>query len=304
MSQLEFWMDVFVFDKTGVWTQDFALANQALYCLSHTSSPFCSGYFGDGVSWTICPGWPCTAILPMSASQAARITGTSHWCPAAPGVLASCRWLKICFQAWLQLCLMLPWVDGKVLLILCECFLLFTHTGWRPQYCPCEGQNPSPQVLRSKSCGPPKSGILHTALALRSLQDSEEAQLFHLNRIVCSQCQAVFFFFFYWTQGLARIRITLYYVSITQCIFFSETWSHSLCQGWPQTCSHPVSTSWVAEINGVYHHSWLLCCIVLGIFSCGCGRSLCISSAHCVARSTGTTMRPQKIPFCVVAAVS
>jgi hypothetical protein len=26
--------------------------------LSHASSPFCSGSFGDGVSWTICPGWP------------------------------------------------------------------------------------------------------------------------------------------------------------------------------------------------------------------------------------------------------
>jgi hypothetical protein len=26
----------------------FTLAKQALYHLSHTSSPFCSGYFGDG----------------------------------------------------------------------------------------------------------------------------------------------------------------------------------------------------------------------------------------------------------------
>jgi hypothetical protein len=42
---------------TGVWIQGFALAKQALYHLSHTSSPFCSGYFGDLVSWTICPGW-------------------------------------------------------------------------------------------------------------------------------------------------------------------------------------------------------------------------------------------------------
>jgi hypothetical protein len=24
------------------------LAKQVLYCLSHTSKPFCSGYFGDG----------------------------------------------------------------------------------------------------------------------------------------------------------------------------------------------------------------------------------------------------------------
>jgi hypothetical protein len=34
----------------NVQTQDFALAKQVLYCLSPTSSPFCSGYFGDGVS--------------------------------------------------------------------------------------------------------------------------------------------------------------------------------------------------------------------------------------------------------------
>jgi hypothetical protein len=35
------------------WTQGLACAKQALYCLSHTSSPFCSGYFRDGVSWTL-----------------------------------------------------------------------------------------------------------------------------------------------------------------------------------------------------------------------------------------------------------
>jgi hypothetical protein len=34
------------------------LAKQVLYHLSHTSSPFCSGYFGDGVSPTICLGCP------------------------------------------------------------------------------------------------------------------------------------------------------------------------------------------------------------------------------------------------------
>jgi hypothetical protein len=28
--------------------QGFALAKQVLYCLSHSSSSFCSGYFGDG----------------------------------------------------------------------------------------------------------------------------------------------------------------------------------------------------------------------------------------------------------------
>jgi hypothetical protein len=33
-----------------------ALAKQVLYCLSHTSSPFWSGYFENGVPRTICPG--------------------------------------------------------------------------------------------------------------------------------------------------------------------------------------------------------------------------------------------------------
>jgi hypothetical protein len=33
----------------GVRTQYFVLANQALYYLSHHTSPFRSGYFGDDV---------------------------------------------------------------------------------------------------------------------------------------------------------------------------------------------------------------------------------------------------------------
>jgi hypothetical protein len=54
------------------------LAKKAVYHLSHTSIPFCSGYFEDGISRTIFPGWPQTSILPISALQVARITGTSH----------------------------------------------------------------------------------------------------------------------------------------------------------------------------------------------------------------------------------
>jgi hypothetical protein len=45
--------------------------------LSHTSSPFCSGYFGDQVSGTICLGWPPTMILLISAFQVARMIGVS-----------------------------------------------------------------------------------------------------------------------------------------------------------------------------------------------------------------------------------
>jgi hypothetical protein len=40
----------FFFCGTGVWTQGFTLARQALYHLRHHSSPFWSDYFGDWVS--------------------------------------------------------------------------------------------------------------------------------------------------------------------------------------------------------------------------------------------------------------
>jgi hypothetical protein len=72
----------FVVWGTGVYTQGFALAKQALYFLSHTSSPFCYGYFGDMVLRTIYLGWPQTWITLISASQVARFTGMSHWCSA------------------------------------------------------------------------------------------------------------------------------------------------------------------------------------------------------------------------------
>jgi hypothetical protein len=54
------------FCGTGVWTQGFTLEKQVFYCLSHTSSPFCSGYCGDG----------------GLKSQVAKITGMRHWCLA------------------------------------------------------------------------------------------------------------------------------------------------------------------------------------------------------------------------------
>jgi hypothetical protein len=34
--------------KLRLKLKDFTLAKQALYHFNHTSSPFCSGYFGDG----------------------------------------------------------------------------------------------------------------------------------------------------------------------------------------------------------------------------------------------------------------
>jgi hypothetical protein len=38
----------------------------------------CDGFFQDRVSWTICPGWLQTAILFISASRVARITGAQQ----------------------------------------------------------------------------------------------------------------------------------------------------------------------------------------------------------------------------------
>jgi hypothetical protein len=64
---------------TDIWTQSFTAGKQLLYWLSHISSPFCSGYFWDGVLQTICLVCLRTAILLISASQVARITRMSHW---------------------------------------------------------------------------------------------------------------------------------------------------------------------------------------------------------------------------------
>jgi hypothetical protein len=66
--------------RTRVWTQVCIFTKQVFYHLSHPSSPLCSGYFGFGVSQTICSGWPWTMILPISVSKVAGIRGVSHQC--------------------------------------------------------------------------------------------------------------------------------------------------------------------------------------------------------------------------------
>jgi hypothetical protein len=70
-SILRIWL---LFCESRVWSQGFVLVKQVLYYLSHTSSPFCSGYFRDGVLRAICVGWPWTVILPSSASQVQNLT--------------------------------------------------------------------------------------------------------------------------------------------------------------------------------------------------------------------------------------
>jgi hypothetical protein len=66
----------------GVWIQGFILTKPMLYYLNYNSSPFCCGYFGDGVLQTICLDRPQTIILAILVSQVARITGRE---PPMPG---------------------------------------------------------------------------------------------------------------------------------------------------------------------------------------------------------------------------
>jgi hypothetical protein len=101
----------------------FLLVQKALYHMSHTSSPFCSSYFGDGVSWTIGPSWPIHAALLISASQVARITHVSRLCRSRVlnvfltltdqiydlQIFSSIPW--VCFSLWwmyLLMCLSFP----------------------------------------------------------------------------------------------------------------------------------------------------------------------------------------------------
>jgi hypothetical protein len=63
------------------------LAKQALYCLSHTASPFCSGYFGDGGLMNILPKLASHCNPPNLSPQVARIIGMSHRHPKRTGCL-------------------------------------------------------------------------------------------------------------------------------------------------------------------------------------------------------------------------
>jgi hypothetical protein len=81
----------FFFLGLGFELRASCLQSDTLYHLSNTSSPFCSGYLGDGILQIICLGWPRTMILPISASKVARITGVSHWCL----VLTTCDYMSV-----------------------------------------------------------------------------------------------------------------------------------------------------------------------------------------------------------------
>jgi hypothetical protein len=72
--EIKFFVCLFLWD----WGLNSEFPAQAYYSLNHTSSPFCSGYFGDRVLRTSYPCWPGTSVLPISASKVARITGVNH----------------------------------------------------------------------------------------------------------------------------------------------------------------------------------------------------------------------------------
>jgi hypothetical protein len=55
--------------------------------LSYISSTFCSGYFGDGISWIICLGWPW-----LWSSQIASLW---HWHFKQPSYLKRKRYLLL-----------------------------------------------------------------------------------------------------------------------------------------------------------------------------------------------------------------
>jgi hypothetical protein len=87
--------EVFFFFLVGLGVELMALcfAKHAVFCLSHTSSPFCSG-LEVGVSWTICLGWPWTSILLISASQVAGITVWAR-APSWKAFSAHSTWLVL-----------------------------------------------------------------------------------------------------------------------------------------------------------------------------------------------------------------
>jgi hypothetical protein len=104
------WIFFVVVYGSGVWTQGLMLARQVIYNLSHSPSLFCSldhdpPLFASPHSWndrhellhpvivwggvwkTFCSSW--ASILPVSASQVARIIGLSH-----------CAWTTLNFKLW------------------------------------------------------------------------------------------------------------------------------------------------------------------------------------------------------------
>jgi hypothetical protein len=78
-------LNLYIFDRTGVWTQAFSLTKEVLTWAT-PAVHFVLIILQMQVSWTICPGWPQTVILQISVSQVARIIGMSHQPPATKNI--------------------------------------------------------------------------------------------------------------------------------------------------------------------------------------------------------------------------
>jgi hypothetical protein len=74
----------FFFCGTEVWTQAFTFSKQALYCLGHTSSPFCSGCLGDGGLRNYVPRLALNLCSP-DLSLSSR--GDYRYKPLVPGLI-------------------------------------------------------------------------------------------------------------------------------------------------------------------------------------------------------------------------
>jgi hypothetical protein len=64
--------------ELGFGTQDFALARQTLYNLSHTFHPFNSDYFGDYFAFLPRPAWTMMLLF-FKLSTVTGITGMCHY---------------------------------------------------------------------------------------------------------------------------------------------------------------------------------------------------------------------------------
>jgi hypothetical protein len=96
-----------LFWQYWIWTQGFELAKQALYHLSHISSPFGFGYFGDRLS-LFCPCclglWSSYVKFPTIAGM----TGSGHHAQLFSIEMWSCKQLFDCFGLGWPFTVILP----------------------------------------------------------------------------------------------------------------------------------------------------------------------------------------------------
>jgi hypothetical protein len=68
---------IYFFGGIGVCTQGSVLVRQVLYHLSHSSGPFCFGYFGDRSRY-FCSGQPSLLFSYFKLAIITELTGAHH----------------------------------------------------------------------------------------------------------------------------------------------------------------------------------------------------------------------------------